>query len=614
MKSSSLTKTSFLKKSLAIAALGMFALPAFALSPPATNGWVVQDGKLLDPNGNPFIFRGVTIDHSRAPDKTVQALKDIAALGANSAQIEFPLNYTVPFSYPRSIVTELTAIINTCAEVKLVCVLEPNDVAGFGATTNTASPSATIDLWQLTDMKMVLSAPGVNNHIIIGMGNQHFGSGEGLADFYKDTMQSYTSWLLSVLPPNFLVMIDGSEWGQDTSKAMHHVAQAINQDAALKRRVIYSVDFFSEYADPNKVRDYIASFAEIGAPLVVGGFGPVPYYHPFHPVPLQLDAPQLPAAAVMQYSQQYGAGYFGWSWSGNENVALDVVSNWNSTALTPWGNLLFNDANGIKATAKVASIYRGSSSSSSSSSSSANRNPVALIDGGVVQVRCGIVNAELMGVRSNDPDGDPLSYEWKVQGNSGVSTFTGASLSYSMRPVTNYTFTLTVSDGKGGVGTASKILSHSYSDNCISSSSSRSSIVSSIPSSVSSVPSSVSSRSTVPSSVSSTSRSSSSIATTKASCSYVVNSQWSNGFTASIRIKNTSNTVINGWDVNWQYADGSKVSNLWNANLSGANPYNAKNLNWNAAIQPGQTIEFGFQGSKPAGAAIIPAVTGGICQ
>lgn len=609
MKHFSLTKTSLLKKSLVIATLGMFSLPALALSPPATSGWIVQNGKLIDPNGNPFIFRGVTIDHSRAPDKTVQALKDIAALGANSAQIEFPLNYAVPFSYPRVAVTELVQIIKTCAEVKLVCVLEPNDVAGFGAATNTASPSVTIDLWQLTDMKVALSAPGVSNHIIIAMGNQHFGSGAGLADFYKDTMLSYTSWLLSALPPNFLVMIDGSEWGQDSGKAMHHVAQVINQDSILKRRVIYSVDFFSEYVDPNKVHDYIASFAEIGAPLVVGGFGPAPYYHPFRAVPLPLDAPQLPAASVMQYAQQYGAGYFGWSWSGNENGALDVASNWNPAALTPWGKLLFNDANGIKATAKIASIYQGSSSSSSSSSiSSANRNPVAVIGGGVVQVRCGTVNAELTGTLSTDPDGDALSYEWTVQGYSGTSTFTGATLSYSMRPVVNYTFTLTVNDGKGGVGTASKILSHSYSDNCISSS--RTSTSSSVPSSISTT----SSRSSVPSSVSSTSRSSSSVAVTKASCSYQVQSQWNNGFTAAIRIKNNSAQAINNWDVQWQYADGSNVTNLWNAALSGSNPYSAKNLNWNAVIQPGQTVEFGFQGSKPAGAATVPTVTGSICQ
>jgi cellulase/cellobiase CelA1 len=97
-------------------------------------------------------------------------------------------------------------------------------------------------------------------------------------------------------------------------------------------------------------------------------------------------------------------------------------------------------------------------------------------------------------------------------------------------------------------------------------------------------------------------------------CSYVVNSQWQNGFTAAIRLKNTGAKAINGWDVKWQYADGSKVTNLWNATLSGANPYSAKNLSWNSTIQPGQTVEFGFQGSKSAAAASVPVVSGAICQ
>jgi cellulase/cellobiase CelA1 len=97
-------------------------------------------------------------------------------------------------------------------------------------------------------------------------------------------------------------------------------------------------------------------------------------------------------------------------------------------------------------------------------------------------------------------------------------------------------------------------------------------------------------------------------------CSYVINSQWGNGFTAAIRIKNTTAQTINGWSVNWQYADGSKVTGSWNTTLTGANPYNAKNLSWNANIQPGQTVEFGFQGSKPNGAAIVPVVSGAICQ
>jgi cellulase/cellobiase CelA1 len=94
----------------------------------------------------------------------------------------------------------------------------------------------------------------------------------------------------------------------------------------------------------------------------------------------------------------------------------------------------------------------------------------------------------------------------------------------------------------------------------------------------------------------------------------VVNNQWGNGFTASIRVKNISTAPINGWNVNWQYADGSKVTGSWNVALSGSNPYAGKNVSWNANIQPGQTAEFGFQGSKPTGTASVPVVTGPLCK
>src|SRR6478609_9238405 len=98
MKKYSPKKLSLIKKSLA-ATLAILSTSAFALSPLPYPLWTVEDGKFLDPNGNPFIFRGVTIDHSLAPEKTIQALKDVAALGANSAQIEFPIKPSgdVPF-------------------------------------------------------------------------------------------------------------------------------------------------------------------------------------------------------------------------------------------------------------------------------------------------------------------------------------------------------------------------------------------------------------------------------------------------------------------------------------------------------------------------------------
>ena len=73
-------KYSFFKRSLLMASL-------LCAAPFATAKWTIENGTLLDPNGQPFIFRGVTIDFESAPDKTAQAIKDAADAGANAVQI-----------------------------------------------------------------------------------------------------------------------------------------------------------------------------------------------------------------------------------------------------------------------------------------------------------------------------------------------------------------------------------------------------------------------------------------------------------------------------------------------------------------------------------------------
>ena len=518
MKNTTFNKFSFLKTTVALVTAAVCALPilaqqALALSPLAPLR--IQDGKLLDSYGKPFIFRGVTIDHTLAPEKTLQALKDISAAGANSAQIEFNLIPKTFTEWPPKSVGELREIIAACKENKLICVLEPNDVAGWPVYGG--ENGGVIASWWPTLMTSILA--GNQDHIIVGFGNQHFVD-QSFPREFEGRMLTYLGDLFAGLPPGYIVMIDGDNWSEDTTKSAFNFATELKSYAnAFDNRIIYSVDVFSSYQNPEKVRDYVASFNALGAPLVIGGFGPVPYYHPNHPIPTQADAPQLPAASVMQYAQQYGTGYFGWSWSGNKNSNLDVVTNYDTSAITSWGNLLFNDVNGIKATAKRASIYDSISSNSSSSS---------------------------------------VSFSSVFSSSSSTGTSSSSS-KYSSSSRVSY--------------------------------------------------SSTSSRSSSPN----TSSSSSSLPFIQGRCTYHIQSEWKDGFSATIRLKNASSLPMNGWDVKWQYPDSSKVTNLWNANLSGTNPYSAKNLGWNATIQPGQTIEFGFQGKKPAGPAVTPAFIGTVC-
>jgi len=168
-----------------------------------------------------------------------------------------------------------------------------------------------------------------------------------------------------------------------------------------------------------------------------------------------------------------------------------------------------------------------------------------------------------------------------------------------------------------GAASSSSVKSSSSSVVATSASSAKSSSSSSITSS--SIASSLKS-----SSSSSNSSSSSSVASSAASsvassaaggnCTYVVSNQWNNGFTGVIRIKNNRTTAINGWTVNWSYSDGSVITSSWNATLTGTNPYAATAISWNAVIQPGQTAEFGFQGTKTAATAAVPVVTGSACN
>jgi len=101
-----------------------------------------------------------------------------------------------------------------------------------------------------------------------------------------------------------------------------------------------------------------------------------------------------------------------------------------------------------------------------------------------------------------------------------------------------------------------------------------------------------------------------------ATCTYNIEDEWPSGFTASITVTNTGSSIINGWDVNWQYNDGATISSGWNATITGSNPYSATNLAWNANIAPQSSVSIGLQGTKAnvgVPAAIVD-ITGSVCS
>ncbi len=275
--------------------------------------------------------------------------------------------------------------------------------------------------------------------------------------------------------------------------------------------------------------------------------------------------------------------YAGCSWSGNSSEvdSLDIALNWDVNNLSSWGDFLINSDNGLRATAQTASVFNGQSSSSLSSSSSVSSSVGSSSS----------VNSSVSSSASSAASGQqcnwygtlyPLCEDtqsgWGWENNEscvGPSSCQSQPAPYGIV-------------GESGSSSSAP-------------SSSSASVSSSVSSSVNS------------SSVSSSSSSSSEPEAT-GNCEYVVSNEWSSGYTAAIRIHNEGSAALNGWSVHWEYSDGSQVTNGWNAQIEGSNPYSATDMGWNGTVQPGQSVEFGFQVSKGGSAAAVPAVTGGPCD
>lgn len=97
-----------------------------------------------------------------------------------------------------------------------------------------------------------------------------------------------------------------------------------------------------------------------------------------------------------------------------------------------------------------------------------------------------------------------------------------------------------------------------------------------------------------------------------ASCEQVIVRERRNRFTADVRITNDSDQPIVGWEVQWEYTDGTLLNSVSDANLTGTNPYVASNQSWNAVIEPGQTLSFSVSGIKGSADMEMPQVTGSI--
>ena len=522
----------------------------------ANAGFQVSGTQLLDGNGNPFVMRGVNHAHAWYTNRTQQALADIASVEANTVRVVLSDGQ----QWTRTSAAEVANIIQWAKNNKLIAVLEVHDVTGSGEQGSAGTLYNATSYW----IDIASTLQGQEDYVIINIANEPFGNGVPESSWIDGHIQAIQRIRSAGL--THTLMIDAANWGQDWQEVMLNNASTVAA-ADSRNNTMFSVHMYEVYQDRAKIEGYVSNFLGThNLPLIVGEFGADHYGN------------NVDEDSILAVAEQYNIGYLGWSWSGNSSqvASLDITNNWNVNSLSAWGDRLINGTNGIRATAEIASVFNGGGNSSSSVSSSTSSSVASSTPSSSSSSSSSLSGGEqcnwygtLYPLCSTTQSG----WGWE-QNRSCV-----ARSNCSSQPAPY---------GIVGGGTASSSAPSSSSSSSVASSS--------------------------PSSSSPASSSSSSATSGSSSCTYVVTNQWGNCFTGAIRITNKGNSAINGWSVNWNYTDGSRVTNSWNATVSGSNPYSASNVGWNAEIQPGQTVEFGFQGTKNSAQASVPTVSGSVCN
>ncbi|MEZ9134365.1 cellulase family glycosylhydrolase [Vibrio sp. 10N.286.52.B1] len=318
-------------------------------------GFSVQTGTLIDNNGNPFVMRGINHAHTWYTSKLSTSLDGIATHNANTVRVVISNGHR----WSKTSNAEIADIIAQAKARQLITVLDVHDTTGFGEEGSAASLSSAVDYWLTLKDQLV----GQEDYVIINIGNEPFGNNVTVAqwvDAHKNAIKRLRDAGLT-----HTLMVDAPNWGQDWQDIMRYNANQVF-DADPQKNVVFSVHMYEVFNNYNTINTYISDFQNRGIALVIGEFSQT---HKGHFVD---------ADAIMERANTLNVGYLGWSWSGNDNSTadLDIALNWNANNLSSWGHKIINGSNGIKATAKVATVF-----SSSSEPSDPSQYPICSTDG-----------------------------------------------------------------------------------------------------------------------------------------------------------------------------------------------------------------------------------------
>ncbi|MGN9809881.1 cellulase family glycosylhydrolase [Micromonospora sp. BQ11] len=307
---------------------------AFGQPARAATGFSVANGKLYDAGGTEFIMRGVNHAHTWYPQQT-SSFANVKALGANTVRVVLSSGDR----WTRNGNADVANVIALCKANRLICVLEVHDTTGYGEQSGAITLDRAVDYW--LSIADVLS--GQEKYVIVNIGNEPYGN-QNYGSWATDTSNAVKRLRTAGL--DHTIMVDAPNWGQDWSFTMRDNASTVFA-ADPDRNTVFSIHMYGVFDTAAEITDYLGRFRSAGLPIVVGEFG---FDH---------SDGNPDEDTILSYSQANGIGWLGWSWSGNGGGVeyLDLATAFDPARLTSWGQRLFNGTNGIRQTAKEATVF-----------------------------------------------------------------------------------------------------------------------------------------------------------------------------------------------------------------------------------------------------------------
>ncbi|MFF5184491.1 cellulase family glycosylhydrolase [Streptomyces sp. NPDC000345] len=513
--------------------LGLVALGVLAPAPAqaqarsgdlaATGLHIGDGGRLLEANGNDFVMRGVNHAHTWYPGE-LQSLADIKALGANTVRVVLADGHR----WSANSASDVANVVAQCKANRLICVLEVHDTTGYGEDSAAGTLDQAADYW--IGLKDVLA--GQENYVVINIGNEPWGNTapEGWTD---PTIAAIKK--LRNAGFQHTIMVDAPNWGQDWQGVMRANAQSVYA-ADTTGNLIFSIHMYSVFDTAAEITDYLNTFVDAELPILIGEFG--------GPADQWGDPDE---DTMMAAAEQLDLGYLAWSWSGNTDPILDLVTDFDPTRLSSWGRRVFNGADGIAQTAKEATVYGGGTPADSQAPTTPGTPTVS----GVTAT-----SATLSWTAATDNVG-VTGYD-VVRVSGGTETTLAASTTNSvtltgLSASTAYTFAVYARDAAGNRSARSGTVAVTTT----------------------------------------------SAPATPCSVGYRVLGEWPGGFQGELVLRNPGTAAINGWKLVFAFADGQTVTSMWGGTpTQSGGTVSVAPASYTSTIPAGGSVTVGFLGGK----------------